>query len=228
MSTAHITAELFAFLRELKANNNRQWFAAHRDRYESRVREPLLQFIREFDFRLRDISPAFLADPRRVGGALFRLHRDTRFSADKRPYKTHAGIQFRHRLGKGVHSPGFYLHLEPDNCFVALGLWRPDGRALLAVRKAIVGDADRWRSVVEGDSFRTHFRFGGESLTRAPRGFDSGHPHIDDLRRKDFVVYRELSDAETRDADFIDAFASSCRLGAPFMRFLTEAVGLTW
>jgi uncharacterized protein (TIGR02453 family) len=228
MSNLHITDELFAFLRELKGSNNREWFEANRRRYESRVREPLLQFIREFDFRLRDISPFFLADPRRVGGSLFRIHRDVRFSPDKRPYKTHSGIQFRHRGGQNVHSPGFYLHLEPDHCFIGLGLWRPDSRSLLAVRRAIVQDTARWRSIVGDESFRDHFRFGGECLTRAPRGFDPRHPCIDDLRRKDFVVFRGLSEAETRSARFIDGFADSCRIGAPFTRFLTEAVGLPW
>ncbi len=228
MSNLHITEELFAFLRELKGSNNREWFEANRRRYESRVREPLLQFIREFDFRLRDISPSFLADPRRVGGSLFRIHRDVRFSSDKRPYKTHSGIQFRHRLGKGVHSPGFYLHLEPDNCFIGLGIWRPDSRTLLAVRKKIVQGASRWRKIVEDDAFRGHFRFGGESLKRAPKGFEPAHPLIDDLRRTDFVVFRGLSEGETRSCGFIDSFASSCRIGAPFMRFLTEAIGLPW
>ena len=107
----HITPALFDFFRELKANNNREWFQANKERYERQVREPLLQFVEDFGVRLAEISPHYVADARRSSGSLFRINRDVRFSADKSPYKTAAGIQFRHESGKDVHAPGFYLHL---------------------------------------------------------------------------------------------------------------------
>jgi uncharacterized protein (TIGR02453 family) len=120
--TAHITPALFEFFRELKANNSKEWFAENKTRYEQQVREPLLAFIADFGLRLPAISPHYVADPRKSGGSLFRIYRDVRFSKDKTPYKTGAGIQFRHERGKDAHAPGFYLHLEPDGCFFGAGI----------------------------------------------------------------------------------------------------------
>lgn len=228
MGKLHITPEFFHFFGELKQNNTREWFQANKVRYEKHVREPLLQFIREFDFRLRDISPSFVADARKVGGSLFRIHRDIRFSKDKSPYKTAAGVQFRHRMGKDVHAPGFYLHLEPDACFVGMGLWHPDNRTLHRIRERIVKNADDWRQITTSHAFKDHFEVGGDSLKRAPKGFDPEHPLIDDLRRKDFVISRAIPEKQTLSPGFIDQFADSCRAGAPYMRFLTEAIGLPW
>ena len=105
--------EFFEFMADLAANNDREWFAANKERYEAEVLEPALAFIEDFSYRLREISPNFVADPRRTGGSLFRIYRDTRFAKDKTPFKTHTGMQFRHVAGKDVHAPGFYLHLDP-------------------------------------------------------------------------------------------------------------------
>ena len=97
---AYITPELFQFFRELKVNNNRDWFQANKMRYETQVREPLLQFITDFGLRLAEVSPHYVADARKSGGSLFRINRDVRFSKDKSPYKTAAGIQFRHEVSQ--------------------------------------------------------------------------------------------------------------------------------
>ena len=102
----------FRFLEDLKKNNQREWFQANKQRYEDEVRHPAQQFISDFGPQLHKISRHFLADPRASGGSMFRIYRDTRFAKDKSPYKTHVGIQFRHKQGKDVHAPGFYLHLE--------------------------------------------------------------------------------------------------------------------
>jgi len=121
----YFSPEVFSFLRELAENNNRDWFAENKTRYEQRVREPILQFISDFGPRLAKISPHFVADPRPSGGSLFRIHRDTRFSHDKSPYKTHLGVHFFHDSGKKAPSvPGFYLHIAPDECFAAAGRHR--------------------------------------------------------------------------------------------------------
>ncbi|MGZ6096116.1 MAG: TIGR02453 family protein, partial [Polyangiales bacterium] len=101
---------LFDFLVELKANNDRDWFNANKTRYERDVKEPFLDFISDASPALRKISRSIVADPRPVGGSLFRIYRDTRFAKDKTPYKTHAGAHFQ-AGGKGVHGPGYYLHL---------------------------------------------------------------------------------------------------------------------
>src|SRR6185369_3813459 len=104
------TRAAFAFLRELRDHNDREWFAANKQRYEKVVRDPALQFIAGFGPRLHKISPHLVADPRPVGGSMFRIYRDTRFSRDKSPYKTHLGIHFFHEKAKAAASvPGFYL-----------------------------------------------------------------------------------------------------------------------
>ena len=121
---------LFEFLEQLAANNNRPWFQENKRRYEREVREPSLAFIRAFQPRLKRISPYFVASDRRAGGSLMRVYRDTRFSRHAAPYKTNVGIQFRHEFGRDVHAPGFYVHIAADECFLALGVWRPDAVSL--------------------------------------------------------------------------------------------------
>ena len=225
---SYITPELFSFFTELKTNNNQAWFQANKQRYESQVREPLLRFITDFGLRLAEISPHYLADPRKSGGSLFRINRDVRFSKDKSPYKTTAGIQFRHESGKDVHAPGFYLHLEPGGVFMGAGIWQPDNKALGKIRDAIVDNPDLWQQVKSDDAFAKIFTLGGDSLKRAPKGYDPEHPLIDDLKRKDFIASTSLTEVEACEADFIDRFADMCRTTSPFMAFLTTVIGLPW
>ena len=137
MTTQPITTALFDFLRDLRENNDREWFQANKGRYLAEVRDPMLDFIGAFAAPLAEISPHFVADPRPNGGSLFRIYRDTRFSRDKTPYKTNAGAHFRHAAGKDAHAPGFYLHLEPGMCFAGCGVWRPDGPTVTKIREAI-------------------------------------------------------------------------------------------
>ncbi len=224
--TAHFGPALFDFLSDLRRNNRRDWFQANKNRYERDLRGPCLRFITDFGPRLRDISPHFRADPRPVGGSLFRIHRDTRFSGDKSPYKTASGIQFRHDAGKDVHAPGFYLHLEPGNCFVGAGVWRPDSAALALIREAIVEEPEQWTGVSGDRRFRERFQLGGESLFRAPRGYDASHPLIDDLKRKDFVAMAAVRDTDVTAPGFIDQFEQTCRDGAGLVEFLCRAMAL--
>ncbi len=218
--------ELLDFLRELAANNRRDWFNENKERYELELKEPALAFISGFGSHLAAISPYFLAIPKATGGSLFRIYRDTRFGHDKRPYKTHLGIQFRHRDGKDVHTPGFYLHVEPGASFVGLGVWRPDGRALGAIRRAMVAHPDRWRAVRDAEAFASRFSLGGESLQRAPRGFDPEHPLIEDLKREDFIASVEIPEEAVLAPEFPERFVADCRAGAGFVRYLAEAVGV--
>ena len=223
----HITPELFTFLTELKANNDRAWFGANRTRYEEAVREPLRAFIREFDAPLESISPHVVADDRKSGGSLFRIHRDTRFSEDKSPYKTWAAVQFRHEAGKDAHAPGFYLHLEPGNVLMGAGCWHPARDALDSIRDAIAERPDRWfetRDAVVGRGFE----FEGESLKRPPRGYPADHPAIEDLKRKDFIVIRHLPKDAPLHPDFVLSYAHMCSEAEPLMRFLTSALGVRW
>src|ERR1700761_3768547 len=142
----YFTPELFEFLKQLKRNNRREWFAKHKPRFESIVRDPCLRFITEAAEPLHAISSYIVADPRPHGGSLFRIYRDIRFSENKQPYKTHIGIQFRHSAEKkDVHAPSFYFHLEPGQCFLAAGSWRPESRVLNRIRQAMVARAEQWK-----------------------------------------------------------------------------------
>ena len=226
MSRRSFSPALFAFLRDLREHNDRDWFQANKGRYEDDVREPALEFVSDLAPALREISPHFVADPRPSGGSLFRIHRDIRFSRDKSPYKTHVGISFRHERGKDAHAPVFYLHLEPRSSFVGVGIWRPDGSSLRRIRDALVADPDRWRRVTGEESFSSVFRLEGERLKRPPAGYDPDHPLIEDLKRKDFIAAAGLGDRTVASAGFLDEYADLCRRGAPFVRFLCDAVGV--
>ena len=119
---------LFQFLEELTDNNNRPWFQKNKLRYEREVLEPCLAFIRAFGLRLKRISKFFVASDQRSGGSLMRVYRDMRFSKDGAPYKTNVGIQFRHEFGRDVHAPGFYVHIAPGECFLAVTCGGPTVR----------------------------------------------------------------------------------------------------
>ncbi len=219
---------LFAFLRDLEANNNRDWFNANKARYISDVRDPMLDFIVRFGPRLARISGCFVADPRANGGSLFRIYRDVRFARDKRPYKTNAGAHFRHQAGRSAHAPGFYLHLEPGGGFAASGVWHPDGPALAKIRDAIAGDPARWRKVRTRKALGPGGELSGESLKRPPRGWDPEHPLIEDLKRKDFFALARFTENEACAAGFMDEFARACRRFSGLTRFLTEALEHPW
>ena len=217
---------LFAFLRDLAKNNNRDWFQLHKERYEDDLKDPALSFISAFGPRLAKISPHFNAIPKATGGSLFRIYRDTRFAKDKTPYKTHLGIQFRHKQAKDVHAPGFYLHIEPRASMIGVGIWHPDGSSLNAIRSAIDTDPGAWKRARDNKKLRQLFALGDESLKRPPRGYDAEHPFIDDLKLKSFVGYAKLSQKKILAPDFLEAFASHCRAAAPFVRWLCGAVGV--
>jgi uncharacterized protein (TIGR02453 family) len=220
--------ELFRFLDELQANNDRDWFNANKDRYESEVRNPALRFISDFGEPLAKISRRLLAEARPVGGSLMRIHRDTRFSKDKSPYKTNVGIHFRHDGGRDVHAPGYYLHLAPGEVFLGAGMWHPEPSALAKIRDALVEKPDGWKRSISGKAFRAAFALDGESLKRPPQGYDPEHPLIEDLKRKDFIAVSRYSVRDACGADFLDRVSEGCRAAAPLMAYLTAAVGLPW
>lgn len=224
-----ISPALFDFFRQLSVNNDREWFNSNRSLYEEHVKLPLLQFIREFAQPLHTISPHFLALPK-VGGSLFRIHRDVRFSKNKKPYKEAAGVYFRHKIGKDVHAPGFYLHLEPDQVFASVGIWAPGGKELLMIRQSIADASKEWVRVSQDPKFLKVFTQGYEhqKLKRAPKGFDPNHPLIEDLKSKHFVASCPLSEEFVCSDDFPNKLADIYRNSSEFMKFLTRALGLSW
>jgi len=163
-----------------------------------------------------------MATPR----SLFRIYRDTRFSKDKTPYKTAAGLHFRHERSKDAHAPGFYLHVAPGEIFVGVGIWHPDSQALRMIREHIVEDAAGWKRASRAKKFTDAFALEGESLKRPPKGFDPEHPLISDLKRKDFIGVQSMTQAYVTSDDLPKELAQTFKAGVPLMRFLCEAVGV--
>jgi len=224
----YFTNETFRFLRELEDHNDRAWFQDNRSRYDKHVRGAALAFITDIAPHLAGVSERFVADPSPVGGSLFRIHRDTRFAKDKRPYKTSIGIRFTHELGKDVHAPGYYFHIGNDGIFAALGIWRPDGDALRALRESIVEDPVAWKRARDAKRFAGTWALGGDSLVRAPRGFDPDHPLIEDIRRKDFIASTPLTKTFATSADLPARLAALYAEGAAFQDWICRALGLRY
>lgn len=229
MADAYFSTATLDFLQDLEVNNDKRWFEANRSRYEEHVREPMRRFITDLQAPMKRIAPHVIVDPRGNGGSMFRINRDIRFSADKSPYKTNTGAQFRHEDGKDVHAPGFYLHIEPGNCGMAAGMWTPPTATLNEVRQRIVDEPGQWtrtRNAVVKAGYEFH---GGEDmLKRAPKGFDPDHQHIEDLRRKSYAVWQPLTDAEVTSDAFLTDFVERCATAKPLMTFLCKAIDAPW
>ncbi len=219
--------QLIDFLVELSANNNREWFNERKDRYESILREPALEYIRQVAGPLAEISPHLRASDRKQGGSLMRIYRDVRFARDKSPYKTNVGIQFRHEAGKDVHAPGYYVHISVEECFIGSGSWMPDRDALLAYRRAVSEHPREWlalKQLADSDAWS----LGGhqDSLKRPPRGFAADDPMIEDIKRKHFILTHELDLEYVTAPNFAAYTVERFQESKAWMAFLTKATGL--
>lgn len=223
---AKFNQETITFLTELKSNNNRDWFNENKTRYEEQVLDVALRFIQSMHDPLTKIAPRFTAIPKRMGGSLMRVYRDTRFSKDKTPYKTNIGIQFRHEQARDVHAPGYYVHIDPDRVFLGAGMWRPAPDALRGIRERIAEKPGEWERVRDDRTFRRHFELGGEVLTRPPRGFDKEHPQIADIRRKDFIAVKNMTLDDALDPKFQQKVETSFKAATDYMEFLCRAVNV--
>ena len=192
---AYFSDKSFRFLRALARNNTRDWFQAHKADYEAYLRGPALKLIADLQPDLAAVSTHYRADPRPVGGSLFRIHRDTRFANDKTPYKTWSGARFFHARAREVESPSFYLHVQPGHCFIGAGLWHPQPETQRRIRQFIHDNPSGWKAAVRAPAFARRFDMDGESLVRPPRGFPPDHELIEDLKRKNFVALAPLDDA---------------------------------
>jgi uncharacterized protein (TIGR02453 family) len=221
--------ELILFLKDLSSNNNRDWFNTHKDRYIKSAKEPMLRFIVAMGERFERISGSYSADPRSNGGSMFRIYRDTRFSKDKRPYKENIGCQFRHVAGKDAHAPGFYIHIQPGECFAGGGIWLPPTPILTKIRDAIDRKQDEWTAIKQFIEQCEHISYReGEKLKRPPKGYDADHPLVEDLKQKTFFGGRSFSEAELFSSRFIDSIEQTFSDLSPLMRFITEALSLSF
>jgi uncharacterized protein (TIGR02453 family) len=217
--------DFFTFFTQLAKNNEREWFEANKQRYKDVVIAPLCDFMEAMAPRVAKISKHIVVDPRPNGGSMFRIYRDVRFAKDKSPYKTNAGLHFRHGLGRDAHVPGFYMHFAPDEVFFGGGIWMPEPAALAKVRHAIADDAKSWKKVVEDKIFaKTFHGIRGDALVRPPKGFDPEHPYIGDIKRKSFFAMHESSPKAAQSADFVDEVEAAFRAAKPLMAYLCKAL----
>jgi len=217
---AYFTRNTFQFLKDLKANNTREWFADNKDRYESHVKAPAMRLIQDFGGPLDKLAPHFTATPR----SLFRIYRDTRFSKDKTPYKTAIGVHFRHERAKNAYAPGYYFHVAPGEVFAGVGIWHPESKALRAIREHLAAESAAWKKAIGRKAFRETFELEGDRLKRHPRGFDPEHPFIEDLKRKDFIGVARLTQAYAMSPDLPKELARTFKAGSPLMAFLCDAL----
>jgi len=218
----------FTFLSRLGENNNRDWFNDHKDEYEALVRQPALVFIRAMAPELARFASQFVADDRKLGGSLMRIHRDVRFSKNKLPYKTNIGIQFRHRQGRDVHAPGFYLHIEAHEAFVGAGIWHPEADTLRKIRAYIDAHPTRWQAVLEDGEFSRWFHMSGESLKRPPRGYSAENPLISEIMRKDFIGIAPLVPELMLEPDLPALIGGYFTVTVPLMQQLCRAIGVPY
>ena len=214
---------LFAFLEELEAHNEREWFNANKARYEEEIKEPALAFIEDIGYRLPEVAPHLTADKR----SLFRIYRDTRFSKDNTPYKTHVGLYFRHARNTDTDTAGMYLHLEPGSVFMGAGIWHPGTPALKRTRDAIVARPAAWSSAVQAVA-PTWEQSEGDKLKRAPTGYPSDHPLVEDLKRRSFAVISRLTQRQATASGFLDEVQERAAAARPYMAFLSSALGVEY
>jgi uncharacterized protein (TIGR02453 family) len=217
------------FLAELAANNDREWFAPRKADYERLLKGPLEALVAALAERFEARGIPLLADPKR---SIFRIYRDTRFSKDKSPYKTHLGASFpwlERAAGGGsveadatAHGNGGYFNFQPGEMYVGGGMWMPEKGRLDAFRRAIVEEPDRVRAALEEPGFLAAFGpvTAHEHLKRVPPGLPADHPMADLFRYKDVVFGRRLSDDEVLSPSLPDTIADAFVAGLPVFRFL--------
>ena len=211
-------AETLRFLRALKRNNRREWFNAHRDDYEAYVRQPMTAIVERLAVDLRAFAPELVATPK---VSMYRIHRDTRFSDDKKPYKTHIAAVFPTRGLLKHEGAGTYFHISPDDVWIGGGMYSPQPPQLFAVREHIAGHVRQLRAIVESPGFRRHLgELGGDKLTRVPRGFSRDHPAAEYLKFKHFVAGADLPATLATSPTFYKTVLAIFREVVPLTRFL--------
>lgn len=203
-------------------NNNREWFAENKERYET-AKADVLSFIDQLIPQLASIDPAFsLETPSKR--CLLRIYRDVRFSKNKDPYKNNYGIFFAVR-GKGVNEPGYYLHIQPGACFFAAGLWMPEAGVLKKIREEIDYNTTEFSDIIEAANFKDTFQLSQEDkLKKAPKGYEPEHPQIELLKLKSFIATFPIKDEEFLKPGIVDKLKKAFQNVYPFVVFLRNAV----
>ncbi len=226
---AGFSPEFFSFLRELERNNESEWFAANRERFEESVRAPSLAFVRAVAPGLARHCPPLVANDSRGRGSMLRMNRDTRFSANKHPYHTSVVLRFPHRGADVRTAPSATLRLTSRTVVLSAGVRPGGGHTLGLLRAAIDADRDGWAAVRSDSALRAAFGdLAPPELVRVPRGWPPEHPFADDLRRKAFHVVAELQPTASHEAAFVSQAVAAWASAAPLLRFVSSALGLAW
>lgn len=218
----------FRFLRQLARHNSREWFQSHRHAYETHVREPFLQLIGDLQPALAAISPHFRADPRPRGGSLFQIQRDTRYAADKSPYKTWQGARLFHARRRELEAtPSFYVHVAPDECFVGAGLWHPEPAIQRRVREFILDNPAGWGRAAHATAFSRRYALDdSEMLKRVPGEVPVDFQWREDLRHRNFVAWRPLEAATVTGPRLRSTLERDLTALGPFVDYLCAALDL--
>ena len=213
------TPATLRFLRALKRNNRRDWFNAHREDYETHVREPMTAVVEQLATDFREFAPEMVASPKL---SMYRIYRDTRFSENKAPYKTHVAAVFPTRGLPKHEGAGLYFHVSPTEVWIGGGMYAPPTPQLHAVREHIAANVRRLRAIVEAPAFRKEIDIEGERLQRVPRGFPKDHEAVEYLKYRNFIAGCEYPPAFAASPAFYATLLKVFRRVAPFARFLNE------
>jgi uncharacterized protein (TIGR02453 family) len=213
------TPKTLSFLRSLKRHNAREWFHQRRDQYEQHCRGPMIRIIERFANDLPAFAPDLVADPK---VSLFRQFRDTRFSGDKTPLKTHIGATFPNRTLGRLNGAGLYFEVAPTGVWIGGGLWAPDASQLHLVREHIAANHRRLDAIVASSAFKRLGGLQGDRMTRVPRGFAKDHPAATYLTYRQFLGYREEPATLATSATFYKQLLGTMKTIVPLVRFLNE------
>jgi uncharacterized protein (TIGR02453 family) len=212
--------EALKFLRGLERNNRREWFQPRKEIFETKVKAPMMELVEAINAELPGFGPEHINDPKK---AVYRIYRDTRFSPDKTPYKTHIAAIFPRR-GIGKHSSaGFYVHLSPKSLGIAGGAYMPGPEELLAIRTWIAENHTAFRKAARGPE-KLMGKLHGDSLTRAPKGFDPAHPAADLIRMKSWLYWIELEAGLAESPKLFTEVMKRFRVAAPVVEMLNAGL----
>lgn len=217
-----ISKETFQFLKELKTNNFKEWFDENRSVYHA-IRNEFEQFVHMIIAEIGQFDKE--AAQTTAKASIFRINRDIRFSLDKNPYKTNLGAFIAKGGRKGINA-GYYIHVEPGECFLAGGIYMPSGPMLKAIRDEIYDNIDEFKTIVNAPDFLKHFgnKLWGDMVKTAPKGFPKDFPDIEYLKYKHYTIAKNEPDRIYMQLSFIDEVRVVFKAMQPFNSFLNRAV----
>ena len=221
-SNSPFTSKAVSFLKALKRNNDREWFRARKEQYEEHVRAPMVEVIERLAVDFRTVAPELIASPKQ---SLFRIYRDTRFSNDKKPLKTHAAAAFRTRELPRPQGAGLYFEIAPCWVWIGGGMWRPEPPELVRLREHIAGTWPEIRDITRTAAFRKRFEeLSGDTMSRVPRGYPSDHPAAAFLKYRQFYGGAEFPASLAHSREFYPTLIATFKALMPLVRFLNEAL----